>query len=147
MRNGRAGAAGDAVDFGVIGLTELFALHGGHGSDPVLTARLPTLTEGVEVADALAWERRNSYSGTGGYGTRPAVVIGAYDPATFEAEAFSSTAKRHAEGVATDAMPDALLSKPISVRKGDYIPVCEPCEAEFGRLRFPADTTFAKDIK
>src|SRR6185312_2360904 len=98
----------------------------------LIEVRTPTVTEGVEVADALAWERRAVEAlKSGGYKTKPAVVIGRFDPATGEAGAFSSRGGlgNHAEDVAKEAMPNGVFSRPISVRGGVYADVCPACEA------------------
>ncbi len=79
------------------------------------------------------------------YGSKPAVVIGRYDPATQEAAAFSSEAGRHAEDVASDAMPNGFFSQTISVRRGAYTNVCVNCELKHGRSGFPAGTGFDSD--
>jgi RHS repeat-associated protein len=119
--------------------------------NPAIETRLPTLAEGLEVADALAWELQGQYAPMrGGFGTKPPVVVGAFDTASSEAGAFASRAGAHAEVVAKEAMPNAMLSKPISVRAnrsaGGYADVCVSCEARFGRALFPPGTTFKSDF-
>jgi RHS repeat-associated protein len=113
--------------------------------EPTITARLPTLSEGLEVADALAWEKHAVEAvKKGGFNKKPAVVIGRYDPFTGEAGAFASRVGAHAEDVAAEAMPNGLFSKPISVRACSYADVCCGCQSKFPREMFVEGTTFAK---
>ena len=129
------------------------ALAIGAGSpNPSIVVRQPTAAEGVEVADALAWERQAVETvKRGGFDKKPAVVVGRFDPATAEAGAFASRAGAHAEEVAAGAMPNGVFSRPISVRAkngaGDYADVCLACEGKFGRKPFPNGTTFKSDSK
>jgi RHS repeat-associated protein len=116
--------------------------------NPAIVTRSPTLAEGQQVADALAWELQAQLAPLrGGFGKKPAVVIGRFDPAVSEASAFASRPGAHAEIVAEEAMPEGVFSRPISVRRGQYADVCVECEARFGRGPFPTGSTFESDTK
>jgi RHS repeat-associated protein len=114
---------------------------------PTIDVRAPTMDEGLDVADGLAWELHDEMAlRKGGGRNRSQVVIGRYDPDAQDAGAFGDQNPLHAEDVAKEAMPNpnAKFTQPIH-RKEGYYEVCERCETRQGRGSFVEGTKFETD--
>ena len=77
---------------------------------------------------------------------KPAVVIGAADPATGQAVAGRSFKGYCAEREAADSLgvgdKAIQFTKPVRPRTGEVIPVCKECQRRFDRSQFPEGTPF-----
>ena len=83
----------------------------------------------------------------------PAVVVGAYSPSTGRVTAGASlgSGRGCAEGVCAGNLghpADVKFTRAVRPRTGKYFPVCEKCEATYGRGAFPdPETVFKTDKK
>ena len=107
--------------------------------NPVLQAKA------ASARDALASE-------LAGQRHPPATVVGAYSPATRQVTAGASRGGGLgcAEGVCSEklgAPADIQFTTAVRPRTGQTVPVCQNCEATYGRSAFPADAVFKSDQK
>ena len=82
-------------------------------------------------------------------GKAPATVTGGYNVKTGEVAARACGGGKCAEDHVVDALggnkADVRFTEAIRPRTGEQVPVCQRCEASYGRTPFPSGTRFKSD--
>lgn len=143
-----SGAAVDGVGLGIDGVAAAIPLMPGGVGAAIAAHRAADaakvgLAEARTARDALAAELAPLK------GKAPATVVGGYNVKTGEAAARACGGGKCAENHVSDALggvaADIRFTEAVRPRTGAEVPVCQRCEATFGRGPFPSKARFKSD--
>lgn len=126
------------------------AMNFGHGAgsaaagpDAAAIREAQLLRDAEAARDALAADLKSKG------GQLPATVTGGYDVKTGKVAAEACGGRECAENVVEKALGgdkgDARFTTALRPRTGNEVPICERCEANYGRDAFPPDAKFKSD--